>query len=496
MRTVSDPDPPRRLEAIRSGEPPLTCAAAAAALRAGIVSSTELVKAAIARADALDPELGVYLARFDDQALAQAERSDSDFSEGIDRGPLQGIPIGIKDNLAAAEGPTTAQSLIPDPAWLEGRDSVVVERLRAGGAVITGKVTLMEYACGLPDPQKPFPVSRNPWDPNRWSGGSSTGSAAGVAAGLFPVSIGTDTGGSIRGPAAYCGVSGLMPTFGRVPTAGLIPLGFSLDRVGPIARSARDCGMVLEVIGGPDSRDPFSAVVSDPPPLSAFDGSLSGVRVGVDRGHHFGPRDDPEARPLFEAAVEVFTSLGASVTEVSLPHFAEAAAASMLTAYCDGFAYHHDRLRSEWNRYSPATRKLLGLGALFSGADYVQAQRVRRAAQRALGDLFREVDVVACPTSTAVAPTHEQMQEGGVNFAEIMRSMHTPYWNGVGVPVLAAPIGFNDEGIPLGFQLAGRPFEEALLLRVGEAYQIITDWHERIPGSLTGLVASDGAGRG
>ena len=226
---------------------PLTVQDAAKQLRTGELTSVELTKLVIARAEEFDAQVGTYLARFDDHALASAAQADDELAQGLDRGPLHGIPVGVKDILAALEGPTTAQSLILDPAWGEGKDAPIVKRLRKAGAVITGKTTTMEFACGMPDPTKPFPIPRNPWDLETWPGGSSSGTGSGIAAGMFLAGIGTDTGGSIRIPAAFCGVSGLMPTFGRVPKSGCTPLGYSLDHVGPLARSAWDCAAMLQV---------------------------------------------------------------------------------------------------------------------------------------------------------------------------------------------------------------------------------------------------------
>ncbi|HXZ85567.1 MAG TPA: amidase, partial [Myxococcota bacterium] len=209
-----------------------------ARLRAGERSSVALVQDCLRSADALDARLGTYLARFDAAALESAAALDAELAAGHDRGPLHGIPLGIKDILAAREGPTTAQSLVLDPLWGAGRDARVVERLRAAGAVILGKTTTMEFAIGEPDREKPFPLPRNPWDLERSPGGSSSGTGNGVAAGLFPAGLGTDTGGSVRIPASFCGVSGHRPTFGLVPKTGCVPLGFSYDSIGPLARSA------------------------------------------------------------------------------------------------------------------------------------------------------------------------------------------------------------------------------------------------------------------
>ncbi|WP_329252589.1 amidase [Actinoallomurus sp. NBC_01490] len=460
---------------------PVTLTDAAAALRSGTVTSTELTEAAIARADRLDGELGTYLARFDDTALAAAERADAELAEGVDRGPLHGIPFGVKDILAAAEGPTTAQSLILDPAWGAGRDAPVVARLRAAGAVITGKVTTMEFACGMVDPTKPFPIPRNPWDPRTWPGGSSSGTGNGVAAGMFFAGLGTDTAGSIRIPAAFCGVTGLMPTFGRVPKSGCAPLGYSLDHVGPLARSARDCASVLEVIAGHHPSDPDCVDLPLSPP--DFTGSLEGLRIGVVREHHFPERSDPALGPVFDEALATFTSLGATLTEVALPYWHEMLTANLVTMCAEALAYHRNDLVERWADYFASTRLLLARGALVSGADYVQAQRVRRVAQDAVARLFEEVDVIVCPTTALPAPHYDEITdaEGTIDVEAMFEFIFTQYWDCVGNPVLAVPMGFTAAGLPLSMQLAGPAFAEATILATGDAFQQVTDWHRRVP---------------
>jgi aspartyl-tRNA(Asn)/glutamyl-tRNA(Gln) amidotransferase subunit A len=465
---------------VAEGLEPLTLTDAARALRSGETTSVELTGRALARADRLDAELGVYVTRFDDYAIATAEQIDADFAGGVDRGPLQGVPIGVKDILAMSEGPTTAQSLILDPAWGADRDAIVVERLKAAGAVITGKLTTMEFACGMPDPSKPFPIPRNPWDTATWPGGSSSGTGAGVAAGLFLAGIGTDTAGSIRIPAAFCGVSGLMPTIGRVPTAGCVPLGYSLDHIGPLARSARDCGAILAAIAGDDPRDPYSVDRPAPDYLAGLDGSLAGLRIGVDRGSTLGgPLDDPAAAGVFDAAVDVLRSLGASVVDCSIPFYGEAVVTQWVTMVCEALAYHRNDLQDRWEEYFAGTRAMIGLGAVFSGADYVQAQRVRRVAQRGLAGLFADVDLIATPANTAGAPTYEAIERVGIG--GLLATLHTPYWDAVGNPALVVPIGFTAAGLPLSLQLGARPFDERLLIRAGDAYQQATDWHLRVP---------------
>ena len=467
------------------GDLPRTLTEAAAALRSGAVTSVLLTEAALDRAAKLDTSLGVYLARFDEYAMAAAAKADAELAAGTDRGPLHGIPCGVKDILAMSEGPTTGQSLVLDPAWGAGRDAPVVARLKQGGAVICGKTTTMEFAIGLPDEDKPFPLPRNPWDTSRWPGGSSSGSGAGVAAGMFYMAIGTDTGGSIRMPAAFCGVSGLMPTFGRVPKSGVVPLGFSLDHVGPLARSAADCAAALEVLAGHHPSDPDC--VDAPFTAEPADGNLTGVRVGVVTEDQIGPVADPALRPAFEAAVAVLAAAGADVVEARLPYYAELTLADMITFTAEGLAIHRGDLRARWGDYFATTRAALVNGALVSGADYVQAQRVRRVAMQALGDLFTQVDLLVCPTMQSGALKFDELVPRGAADAGIGAVMNTGYWDCTGNPVLAVPIGFTAAGLPLSMQIAAPAFGEAAALRAGQAYQERTGWHLREPKLISEL---------
>nr|WP_042197528.1 amidase [Kibdelosporangium sp. MJ126-NF4]CEL23027.1 Aspartyl-tRNA(Asn) amidotransferase subunit A @ Glutamyl-tRNA(Gln) amidotransferase subunit A [Kibdelosporangium sp. MJ126-NF4]CTQ90166.1 Aspartyl-tRNA(Asn) amidotransferase subunit A (EC 6.3.5.6) @ Glutamyl-tRNA(Gln) amidotransferase subunit A (EC 6.3.5.7) [Kibdelosporangium sp. MJ126-NF4] len=445
----------------------------ASALRAGEVTSVDLTEQALAAADRLDGTLGVYLARFDEQALAAARRADKELADGVDLGPLHGIPVGVKDSVSTSDGPTTAQSLVRDPHWDTGRDALVVAQLRAAGAVITGKTTLMEFGFGVPDPAKPFPIPRNPWDTRAWTGGSSSGSAGGVAAGLFAAAIGSDTGGSIRMPAAFCGITGLMPTHGLVPTSGCVPLSYSMDRVGPLARSARDCAAMLTVMAGPRTEQPL------------FDADLSGLRVGAVRAGHFPDGTDPALPGAFDRALAALADLGASIVEVSLPYLAEMATVAYVTVASEGFAYHRDDLSARWHDYFTSTRGLLALGALSSGADYVQAQRLRQVARSAVARLFADVDVIVSPTASIGAPLFDEFT-GSLDSAAVFPLVHTLYWSTLGNPVLAVPIGFTARGLPLSCQIAGPAFGEARILRVGDAFQQDTDWHLRTPPNTPG----------
>jgi aspartyl-tRNA(Asn)/glutamyl-tRNA(Gln) amidotransferase subunit A len=458
---------------------PITIQDAARALRARAVSSVELAQATIDRADALDEKLGTYLLRFDETALAAAAAADAELAAGIDRGPLHGIPLGIKDIIATDEGPTTAQSLILDPTWGDRGDAPVVARLRAAGGIVTGKTTTMEFACGMPDPDKPFPIPRNPWDLERWPGGSSSGTGSGVAAGLFLGGLGTDTGGSIRCPASFCGITGHKQTFGLVPKSGCTPLGTSLDHIGPMARSAWDCAAMLTVMAGPHPTD-LTTVASEPVDyVAALDGSvaaLSGMRIAVDRVHTLGRAiEDPLTASLFESALATLADAGATITEIEIPLYEELMDATMLTWPAETFSYHRADLQSRWPDYGGPTRMVMAAGALISSGDFMRAQRVRQAGRERILALLGDHDVIVTPTATVGAPLVD------VDFATVIASVLTSIWNATGFPAVSVPMGLGSEGTPIGLQIAGRPFGDATVLRVGDAYQRLTDHHLLLP---------------
>jgi aspartyl-tRNA(Asn)/glutamyl-tRNA(Gln) amidotransferase subunit A len=457
---------------------PLTVSDAAAAFRDGTLTSVGLTKALLERADRLDKELGVYLARMDESALEAAAQADADFAAGIDRGPLQGIPVGIKDIIATKDAPTTGQSLVLDPAWGEGWDAPVTARLRAAGAVIIGKTTTMEFATGMPDGNKPFPIPRNPWNTSTWPGGSSSGTGNGIAAGLFLGGLGTDTGGSVRIPAAFCGISGLKQTFGRVPKSGCVALGYSLDHIGPMARSSRDCAILLQVMAGYDASDPTCADVPVPDYLAALDGSVRGLRVGVEREHHTKVEGVlPEAIEQFEAAVAALGQGGATVSEVSIPYYDEITSAGRVNSRSEGAAYHMVDLRSRWSDYGVHTSAAVGSAAIFSASDYVQASRTRQMGKKVLRDLMGSLDVMVMLSTGVGAPPLE-----GLSVESMGKwPSFTSIWNALGLPALCIPMGFTADGLPLSLQIVGKPFDEATVLKVGDAYQQMTDWHLRVP---------------
>ncbi len=466
--TTSQPD----LSAAPDGLP-LTITAAAAALRSGALTSVELTQAVLARADKLDSKLGTYITRMDETALEAAAAADAELAAGTDRGVLHGIPLGIKDIIATDGAPTTSQSLIMDPAFGEMGDAPVVARLRAAGGVVVGKATTMEYAIGEPDPSKGFPTPRNPFDPAHWTGGSSSGTGNGVAAGLFLGGLGTDTGGSVRLPAAWCGISGLKQTFGRVPKYGCAPLGLSYDHIGPMTRSARDCAHMLTVMAGHDPRDATSVDVPVGDYLTGLDGDLTGLRIGVDLSLLDLPFVDPDLAALARAAVPVLADAGATLVDVSLPLYAELTMATMAGFLAEAFMYHRGDMQKRWTDYGKPTRKAVGQGMFVTGADYVQMQRVRRVGVRLMAELMSDVDLVVNPTTLVFAP-----QLDGMNFFDNeVGAICTPYWNALGLPAMSIPMGSSPGGLPAGLQLAGRPFDEATVLKAADAFQLRTTFH-------------------
>lgn len=457
---------------------PRTLRAAAEQVAARRISSRELVEEAWAAADEWDPRIGAYTAQFRESSRSAAAAADELAARGEPLGPLHGVPIAVKDLLATSDGPTTAQSLVLDPEWGGGAESPAVARLRAAGAIVLGKTSTMEFGIGTPGTDEPFPIPRNPWDPHAYAGGSSSGSASGIAAGLFPGAVGADTAASIRCPAAFSGISGLKPTFGLVPKSRMVPLAFSLDHVGPMARTADDCALLLEVMAGHDGSDPDSAPGAEFTARSNPD--LRGLRVGVATMAEVGAEHrDPDLDGCFDAAVAVLRELGAEVAPIDLPHYAETCTATTLTLISEGAAYHARNLRDRWDDYTAGLRRVLGLGPFVSGADYVQAQRVRNLAQRALRGLFTEVDVVVMPTAGVAAVPVEQIDE--IALGPKWTAMYTPYWNAVGNPAASVPMGFGAAGLPFGLQIAAAPFADAEVLRVAGAYQSATDWHLRTP---------------
>jgi len=467
---------------------PLTITEVGRALRDGSLTSVRLTEALQAAADRLDETLGTWLARFDEQALERAAEADAELAAGRDRSPLHGIPLGIKDILATDEGRTTAQSLVLDPTWGDQGDGPVLRRLREAGVVVLGKTTTMEFAIGRPDFSKPFPVPRNPWNPDRWTGGSSSGTGNGVASGQCLGGLGTDTGGSVRLPAAYNGISGHKPTFGLVPKSGCVPLGLSYDSIGPMTRSARDCAAMLDVMAGPDPSDRTTIEPPDGPPPGGYlatvdrridEGGLAGLRIGRIDNDEVTRSCAAATRAVFDAAVEDLAAAGADVEPVEVPLYRELSIGAFLALEAEAFAWHRQTLIDRWDDYGRPTRLTIAQGALLNGGDLVQIERVRQLARAGAVELMDRLglDLLVSPTTGwAAAPFTGANPE-----AVSTTALHTPAWNSTGFPALSVPMGFDDEHLPLGLQFVGRPFADALVLAAGHGYQTRTSWHLEVP---------------
>lgn len=456
---------------------PLGIAEAAAAFRARRLSPVELARESLARIARLNPGLDAFVQVTEARALADAAAAEARFMAGAPRGPLDGIPFAHKDIVATAGIATTCCSKVlldhvPDA------DAEVAARLAAAGTVMLGKLTTHEFALGGPSFDLPFPPARNPWDATRFTGGSSSGSGAALAAGLVLGATGTDTMGSIRSPAQLCGVTGLKPSYGLVSRAGVFPLAQSLDHVGPMARSAEDCALLLDAMAGHDPADPGSAARVAEPYAAGLGAGVKGLRIGVIR--HFHERDNPASAAMLgnlEAALGVFRSLGATVADVVLPKLAEWHAVAATIMVSEAYAIHAPWLRARYADYGRLFRERVVLGATVPAAAYLAAQRQRRVLQAAMDAALATHDLLVTVTQPSEAPALEAPSRWHV-FE--LGSLPAPF-NVTGLPALALPTGFGEGGLPTGMQIAGRAFADARVLAAGHAYQQATDWHRRRP---------------
>ena len=457
---------------------PLTIKDAADALRAKELTSVELTSALLEKTRELNPTLGAFITVTEESAMNAAAAADAKFAAGIDLGPMQGIPFAAKDIIATQDAPTTANGTVLDPAWGEGYDATVIAKLRAAGAVLTGKTVLNEFAIGMPDPAKPFPMPQNPWDLERSAAGSSSGTGIAVAAGLVLGGLGTDTGGSTRGPSSWNGHTGIKQTFGRVSKWGCVPLGYSLDSINPMARSAYDCALMLNVMAGFDPKDPCTVDVPVPDYTATLSGSVEGMRIGLPMPYFFdSPELDPETRDAVLAAVDVLRDAGAVVTEVEIPHAKEAKDANQVIMYSEAFSYHRGDLARRFDDYGRYTSEVLTRGLFIGGGDLAQAHRFRSYFKKAVARVMESLDVLITPTSIGPAPKRADMSPA----LQLATPGFTPHWNLTGLPAMATPCGFSSNGLPLSMQIIGKPFSEQTVFQVGDAYQRLTDWHLQVP---------------
>lgn len=470
-------------------------------LLSGGLTAQEAVEGVFAHIEEVEPIVRAYLLLDREGALRKAQELDARPKKGEGWGLLAGIPIAVKDNMCTSGLKTTCASRVLEN-FVPPYDAHVVERLKEADAIIIGKTNLDEFAMGSSTENSAFKLTRNPWDPKRIPGGSSGGSAAAVSAGTALMALGSDTGGSVRQPAALCGVTGLKPTYGRVSRYGLVAFGSSLDQIGPITRDVKDAALLLQVIAGRDLRDSTSSDVPVPDYLKELEKPVKGLRLGLPR-EYFMEGLNEEVRRAVEEAVKVYKGLGADIQEISLPHtpyavavyyiIATAEASSNLARY-DGvrYGYRASNTRNIIEMYSRSRvegfgrevkrRIMLGTYALSSGyyeAYYLKASKVRNLIRQDFSRAFEAVDFILCPTSPTPA---FKLGERLANPLEMYLSdVYTIPANLAGIPAISIPCGFTRENLPIGLQLMARPFEEAGLLQVARAYERETEWHLRRP---------------
>ncbi len=454
----------------------LSVAEAGELIRRRKLSPVELTEACLEQIGRLDGHLNAFITVIRAEAIQTARQAAQAIAKGTYKGPLHGVPLALKDLFATAGVPTTAGSQIMAD-HVPAEDAEVTARLKAAGAIVLGKLNLHEFAFGATGVNPHYGPVRNPWDSDRMSGGSSSGSAAAVAAGECLAALGTDTGGSIRIPASLCGVVGLKPTYGRVSRRGVVPLSWALDHVGPLARSVEDAAIVLGAIAGRDPLDESSSAEPVPDYRRGLKGDLRGLRVGVPREHFF-DKVEEDVLEAVRAAIALLGRLGAGLLEVSLPHIAEAPAAVNAIMLPEALAYHQRWLAERADDYGDDVRQRLEIAMTVLGVHYVQAQRLRQLiVQKWQREVFERVDLLATPTTPIAAVPIEE--------SEVQTTMalvrFTGPFNLTGLPAISVPCGFTQGGLPVGLQLAGRWFEEETVLRAAHAYEQATDWHKKTP---------------
>jgi aspartyl-tRNA(Asn)/glutamyl-tRNA(Gln) amidotransferase subunit A len=474
---------------------------AAARVRRREVSAVDLTRAALARIEAVEPKVGAFLTVAADEALAAAADVDRRVAAGEDPGPLAGVPVGLKDNICTTGIRTTAGSRILE-GFVPPYDATVAARLRQAGAVLVGKLNCDEFAMGSSTENSALGDTRNPWDHERVPGGSSGGSAAAVAAREVHASLGSDTGGSIRLPASFCGVVGMKPTYGRVSRYGVIAFASSLDQVGPLARDVADAALVLQAVAGHDPRDSTASQRPVPSFAQALDGGVRGLRLGLPK-EYFVEGMQPEVEAAVRNAVKTLEAQGATVEPVSLPHteyaiatyylVTSAEASSNLARY-DGVRYGlrtagggglgemYERSRAAGFGREVKRRIMLGTYALSAGyydAYYLKAQQVRTLIRRDFEQAFQQVDALISPVAPSTAfRVGERTDDPLTMYLSDILTIAVPL---AGIPAMSVPCGLDGAGLPIGLQIIGKAFDEATVLRIGAAYEAASDWKTRGP---------------
>jgi len=450
-------------------------------LRERAISSTELTRLMLDRIERLNPQLNAFITVLGEEAMQQAAATDALLASGTRLGPLHGVPVAVKDNMATAGARTTAASRVLKD-WVPDRDATVVSRLKRAGAVILGKLNMYEFAFG--GVNEDYGECLNPWDRTRCCSSSSSGPGCAVAAGMAYGGLGTDTGGSIRLPAAACGVVGLKPTYGLVSRAGVVPASYSLDHVGPLGRTVRDVAVQMSVVAGHDSDDPTSVRAAAADFEAGLEAGLSGIVVGVPKSQRTEVIDE-EMLHAYLAALTTMQNEGAILQEVDVPDHLLSGTVIWGISAPEVAEAHREWTRSRPDDYSPALRSVVQLGEFLPATEYVHAHRVRQVIRSAYAEVMRHVDVLAMPVVPFPAwEVGAQTITIGSHDAQDLMTALTRYCspaNITGQPAVSVPCGFNRGGLPLAFQLIGSWLEDATLLRVARAYERATEWHTHRP---------------
>jgi len=453
----------------------------ATALRERIVSSVEVTQALLERIAVWQPALNAFVAVEAQEALRAAEQADTARRSGAPCGPLHGVPLAHKDMYYNAGKPAGCGSKIR-AGWIAPATSTAVKRLEAGGSFRLGALHMAEFAYGPTGHNAHLGHAHNPWDRSRITGGSSSGSGAAVAARLIPAALGSDTGGSIRLPAHFCGITGLKPTSGRVSRANAMPLSFTLDTVGPLARTAQDCGLIMSLIAGSDPLDPTTCGAPPWDP-AATERSPSGLTIGVPTRFYVDDLE-PDVASALDEAVATFRRVGARLVKVDLPDQTAVSAAALIVLGVEATSIHAPWLRTRAEDYGPQVRARLENGLAYSGVQYLEALRWRGLALEAHLEALGDVDVVVAPVARSPAPTLAETDlgpESGAHAAIQTITSFTRPINYLGLPALVVPAGRTPQALPIGLQLIGRPFGDEVLIALGRAFQAATDYHQGVP---------------
>jgi aspartyl-tRNA(Asn)/glutamyl-tRNA(Gln) amidotransferase subunit A len=446
------------------------------------VSPVEVTKAHLSRIDALEPKLNSFITLLPDRAMAAARQAEKEIRAGRYLGPLHGIPFALKDLYYVKGIRNTSGSKIFDH-FLPDFDSTIALRLKEAGAILLGKLNLHPFAYGPTGENEEYGHMHNPWNPELIAGGSSGGSGSAVSSGECTLTMGSDTGGSVRIPGALCGIVGFKPTYGRLSRYGITALSWSQDHPGPMARTVEDCALLLNAVTGYDPNDPISVNLPVPDYTKALSSDVRGLKVGVVKEFFEVPIESQVKQSVWRA-IEKLKELGAIVSEVSWPIYHYAMSIASVIQMAEATAYHSKLIRENGSRIYPPARLRLEAGIFVSATDYVQAERARTLFHCQSHDLFKKVDLLAGPTlpvpAFPIGTSSVKLEDKNVNVVSLLTQYTRPF-NLNGFPAITVPCGFSDDGLPLGLQLAGRPFEEETVLRAAHAYEQATEWHLRRP---------------